>query len=474
MIRILLLLAIALGASGCTSTMKVTRVKAAPETRTGVVYQLPYSRFDVTVTRVVTACEPTAITLETSAEVGTAATAPDPSQTFTVDNNSLNGVFRIGAVKAEYGKLGQVKSFNATAEDRTAQVISSLVSGVFKIASLRLPGIGRGAETGVMNNNKPPPEIPCSGDVTKTLAAITAATTDLGQASAQAKAAANSYLTIQTRVAALGGVVDEATRKQLVAARTLADLTASAMAGKKGVLDRLKGSLTDTQAFSWPPDGSTFAGSITATVGLMDKWKNPNYKGPEEEPGAVLLRLAINTPDKVFQRPADDQDDPRGLPYRMPRPGYLYVCDADCSPKGQLAVLPAHILQVGTTFFLPCESQTFGSTSCAFTSDESGVPTSVGTERKTSAAETLANLGKDVAGQYVAAREARRDAQQKAYVAETERLKARADYEKALAALRTDPNKAVVDATATYKVYTEYHEAAKAYEDAVKAAAPPI
>lgn len=470
MIRFLTLLLGLLLLQGCTSSMVVKRVKADQrDTRAGIVYQLPFSQFDVTVTRVVTACGNTTVQFATTVDVSAARATPDPSQTFTIDNNSLNGIFRVGEVKAEYAKNGTVKSFNASADDRTAQVISAVVGGALKLGSLSGLRIAAAPDPGKAATQSAPVDA-CKPEVSGALAALGTATAAVSQASAEATLAADRYLALQTKVVALGGVVDEPTRRDLVAARDRADTAASVLALRKRALDKLKAALTQVQVFSWPPNGSVFDEVMPAPPYVVTNWTHDQVQitSPVD---AVRLVLAGRGAAGAHRVAVDDQADPLGLPYRVAAQGRLAACLNACGAGEPLAIVDSPVLQLGTVYFLPCQSQTFGSTSCSMTSDDAGVLVSVGTANKTSAAETLANLGKGVAEQYVAAREARRSAQQKAYEAETARLKAQADYEKAVAAQTPDATQGIKDATAVYKAYADYYAAQKAMDDA-RAAAP--
>lgn len=461
---------LALACAGCTSSIGVVRVDAdQPATRTGVAYHLPYSRFEVAVTRTVTACSKSNITLATSVEAVAAPAEGDPDHAYTLDPNSLMGVFRVGALKAEYGKGGLVKSLNATSEDRTAQVLSAVAAGVIKLATLPVPVPVVAEAAGGSKVSA------CNSDTLSALSALPAAAAEVRQASNDLAAKAAAYKTLQDRVTALGGIVDESTRRALVEARARSEDAAIALTGKKVRLDKLKEALSHTDKFLWPQRGSEFRAQRPAPGNVLALWKNPEFTGSLSSPSPVDLRLVVDTAQpEALPKAAPTSDPVPGLPYRMPRTGYLLACDGDCSPANQLALLPATVLQLGTTYYLPCKSQTFGSTACTFTADEGGVPTSAGSEVKAAAAENAAVAFKDLATQYAGLKLARRDAERQAYEAETARLKAKAEYEKAIA---TPPPPAVpqalTDQTALLKAYVDYYSAMKAYTDAKNAVSLP-
>jgi hypothetical protein len=312
----------------------------------------------------------------------------------------------------------------------------------------------------------------CLPEVIKALADIKALAADVQRASIEATVAAEAYQSLQQRVTALGGIVDEATRRELVQAKQRSEGTAATLIAARKKLDKAKEVVAHVNRFLWPRDGATFRDTEKVPGNLLALWMEPEFKDQQPAPQAVLLRLGIGDPDTSPTEAAGDATT-LGLPYRMPLAGKFYACGDKCDPANQLAEYPVSILQLGPTYYLPCQSQTFGSTSCSFTVDENGVPSAVGTEQKASAAEAAALLSKDLATQYAEYRVARRDAEKTAYEAETARLKAKADYEKALAAQAPNPTQGVIDATNTYKAYADYYTAMKAYEDAKKAAKAP-
>lgn len=472
----------------CTSPVKVVRVDPnKPETRVGVAYHLPFSRFEVSITRMVTGCEANTISLSTSVDAALAEAAIDPEQSFTIDPNSLAGVFRVSALKAEYGKAGLVKSLNASADDHTAQVLLAAVGGIVKLATLPIgipvASINSSKNTfGFVGSNKEEPspdskaqqKTACSDATYDALQRLPEAAAELKQASNELTVAAAAYKALQERVTALGGVVDEATRRALVEARGRADDAAIKLANKKASVDKLKESLSHTQTFFWPPNGSTFDDSKSAPSNLLALWKSEtvDVKGAVSP---VKLRLIVDPslPEEL-PRPMKATDAVSGVPYRMPASGFFMACDGDCTPANQLAVVKADVLQLGALYYLPCQSQTFGSTACTLTADENGVPTAAGTETKASAAENAAGAFKDLTTQYSAMKESRRDAQKVAYEAEAARLKAKAEYEKALASpVTTAEEQSLASRTTVLKAYVDYYTAVKDFTDAKNAAAAP-
>jgi hypothetical protein len=122
------------------------------------------------------------------------------------------------------------------------------------------------------------------------------------------------------------------------------------------------------------------------------------------------------------------------------------------------------------TYFLPCKSAAFSSMTCAVALDDSGAPTSVGSDQKSSPAEGLAGVAKDAATQYVAYRKSKSGAELDALKAQSELVKARTDLAVAVAAAKANPLADVEGATAALKADIEYWTAVKTDAEARAAA----
>lgn len=130
-------LAGALLASACTTTLKVHRIDPEqPSTFVGAPYPLMFTRFEVEVTRQVVACPPGEMTLLERVAIKSADSAPDPKQLFAIDTNSLANALKTSEVKLVYLPSGAVSSLNATAEDRSVQVIANVVSAGVNLMKL--------------------------------------------------------------------------------------------------------------------------------------------------------------------------------------------------------------------------------------------------------------------------------------------------------------------------------------------------
>jgi hypothetical protein len=138
--------------SGCTTSLQTrldtpaAAVQTAP--RTGVTYSLPMRRYDISVTRLLVACN-TSLTdtalddsyvFPTLAFVSTATSSSKliPGERYVIDYEALNHASKITEFKIEYHPGGNLlKSVNASADDQTAEIIGKTlaVAGVIALSA---------------------------------------------------------------------------------------------------------------------------------------------------------------------------------------------------------------------------------------------------------------------------------------------------------------------------------------------------
>ena len=126
--------------AGCTTHLESGLAQANdPQSRKGIAYFLPETRFDVEVTWTVTGCTASGPELDAKI-VAKTATEPDPSALQVIDYTSLNAFTKTSGVKVEFYDNGAIKSINASAEDRTGAIIEHAVSAAGKIALAAIGG----------------------------------------------------------------------------------------------------------------------------------------------------------------------------------------------------------------------------------------------------------------------------------------------------------------------------------------------
>lgn len=460
MTRTCLVLAVTFVIAGCTTTsLKVSRVDPTNSaTMVGVPYPLMYTRYQIEVTRQVTECGPELKAL-VKAEVKVSEAAPDPKQLFVLDPNSLASAMKTSEVKLEYQPNGAVTSLNATAEDKTGAVLSSVIASVFKIASI---SAAAGAAPGA-------PAEACSKAVLDARAVITKQRPLVDAASKVVDALTTDLKGLLAKVAAASGNADEATKKALAAKYDSLTLATEDLKAKSGALEKALKVVTHVETLVWPQDGDTDVTEFPLSSVVFRRWGAVDDNQNERRKFAVVLTLG---PVGLHGRSSLQQTQvirpELGVPYRLPVTGRLRVCaGGPCgADNAAIAEKVGEVLQYGHVFYLPCESRPFTSIGCSFTMTEAGQLKSMGTTQKAAAAEGAAAALKDFTTQAGALQETLSVADTKKLQAQTAALKAEAEYAAAVAALQPDPTKPDKDQTAILKAQTDLLNAQRAQLEA--------
>lgn len=213
--------------TGCTS-LHVHRHNSddADAPRAGYAYMLDYTQFDVALTRTLIECSD-----EKGAKIKVEATVspsqvPDGDHVYVIDPASMISAFKTSDISIDY-KDGRLIGFNATAEDKTAEVVKSLAMTAGRVAALALDVSLPTAATRAFA-----PVLRCNADAKGRLQAVEAngkllkgATTEVETANAEltvllAQLAAKPSVALQRKIAAkqsaiktAQGKVDELTKK---------------------------------------------------------------------------------------------------------------------------------------------------------------------------------------------------------------------------------------------------------------------
>lgn len=459
-----LTLIIVAACTGCSSSqLAVTRIKpGTPASFVGAPYALRMNRWDVTVTRTVLSCGPE-LKAKVEAEIKPAGSQPDPKQEFVIDTNSLAGPLKTSEVKLEYSN-GAVVSFNATADDLTAQVVADVITTAVKLVSV---AAAAGAAPGAT------PEA-CSDAVLTALATAKSQRPKVEAASKLVAARTDELKSSSAKATALGGAVDASTRRKLAAAYDALSAATEDLASKKDVLDKALAVLTHIQTRRWPDDGD--AGSLDLDIpgDVLDRWGSLDTNPVTKASLAVRFELAPTTASgRDLTKGAEQQVDTRlGLPFRQPAEGRLRVCKGQtCDDTSQLAESVGPVLQLGRVYYLPCRSAPLTSITCTMTAGEDGQLKTLGTARRTAPAQVAAGIAKDASTQVAAIPDMLASIEQKRREARLAALKGAKDEADAVAALKSDPSADVKAQTQVLQASTALLQAEKAELDAQAALA---
>ncbi len=455
------LLCCALVAGGCTTSVQVARVDPTDSrTRVGVPYSLPFTRYEISIDREVVACG-NEIKIKTTAEIKSAMTRPDPDARFAIDPDSLSSPLKTSELKLEYDANGVATSLNATAEDRSAQVISNVVGSIAKVVSIA--GIASRTEKAAIDV--------CSDDVITARTAIETQRPEVKAAALLVASRTEELKALQAKAVALGGNLDEQTKAQLSRAYDQLAEATERLSEKTGDLAKSVKVIRETLVVRWPDRGSEWTGVSEMPLSTLARWTNPQAVAATQ--GTIRKKFAAHfllEPLSASGQSSGQQtiDTRLGIPVRNPEPGYLRICAGEpCHPGVEpIAEQVSDIPQLGMVYYLPCKSRPFSSIACNFTMSSDGMLKSMGSAQKAATAEGASGSALSALTTAEAVATDLSTAKKKKLEAATAELKAQADYEAALAAAATDPNADVKAETATAKANLELYQALKAEWDA--------
>ena len=450
--------------SACTTNLTVKRVDPKlPGSMVGAPYPLMFTRYQVDVTRQVSACGPQ-IKILSKVDVKAEEAAPDSRQLFVIDTNSLASPVKTGEVKLSYSPSGAVTSLNASAEDRSAQVVAGVVGAAVKMVTLA-------AAAGGLPNQA------CNQAVLDALDTIKKQKPRVEAATRVAEAHTDELKQLTKKAATLGDKVDAGTRKRMGDTYEALTKAQGDLDEEQTLLDQALKVVRDVQTVYWPEHGDQAQGVLALPPYLLSRWgsidKNPGTLAkqslyfqlspidPQGRPTAAGQPQGQSLP-VAFE--TEIVDPALGVPYRLPAAGRLQICQGQpCGGSEPAAVdKVGAILQLGRIYYLPCESRAFTSIGCTFEMTDAGQLKSMGSSQKAAAAEGVAGALKDAATQLSTARK-------ESIEAKTALAKAKADYAAAVAAPVADPLKPDKDATAALNAQVDLIKAQVAKLEAEQA-----
>lgn len=411
-----LLLAGATGLSACTTT-HLTSEKVTPgvvSTLRGAPYSLQFTQYAVKITRTVVDCG-SDLKMVNKAEI-TPALVDDGAHTYVIPLDSLTSDFKISDLKVEYVN-GRLSSVNAAAEDRTAQTILAAAQGVGKVVTTLASGGVVGAAGTVES---------CSDEAIAKLVDVR----DAKKAIEKHKAEIDRSKVIVQRltaawVAAGSNPKDNGPLKKAVDALEAAALN---LAAEEERLKQALGFLSYETTVTWPEHSNTFESGKPYEVPLdrFKTWYDMPRKPNEAEqdwkdrikakyqsfadPMQVWLAIArvgtygLDPANAAQAANVDSGVAEDGIRFRLPANGRLLVCQkAACKRDATDDVVKDHsgaVAQLGLIYYAPFKSPPFTNATFELQLDDQGRPKKMGTARKTAAAETIAGLGKDLAGEF--------------------------------------------------------------------------
>lgn len=362
--------------------------------RQGVEYRLPFTQVKGTLVRRLAKCgaEPVlAIAFEDVAF----KSAPDWTQRYVIDVQSLSSPMKTSSLKVERYPNGQLKSINAEAEDRSAAVVTSLVSTGLKFLTPIAP-LGGGA-----NGEECKPEaIAALNAVTKLKARLAAHTATL---TADTKRL-NGLL---ERLQLAGGAADMELRKAMTAMAGTVQKSQAAVTSDKAALEDALDKVTVRDEFLWPENPTDFGPKLMPLPDdKSSSWFTAGSVETMRQSGCIQLWLNADRPGATAERDPKVDALLEGVRYRESEPGAFVAMLAkeelpdaagNLNTCGKQAGeeqyrLAGEVFQFGRLMSLPFRNRIFQSNAISATWDENGRMTMVSYGEKTVSAETVAKM----------------------------------------------------------------------------------
>lgn len=442
--------------AGCTS-LKVNDFDGSVDTRRGIAYFLPLTQFDTTVTWAASCDKWTDVLSITPKVEATPQTGPDPNGLQVIDYRSLSSFTKTSNVKVDFHESGAIKSINASADDRTGEILTStLVAAGKVIKAVAFAGDDK---------------VTCTTALVADLGTTAALKSNVDQKTKDLEKATEVLTALNARVTREGGSLTDQMRRQH--SRQIGEVTALQIE-----LDALKAQLAEAlkpvshaEKSIFPATGDQLATDkgLQLPTAVLAKWvarkKDENDQQFQTRLAgiaatkSVWAELSINPTfrDLGSVGKATPKD---GIRYRVAVPGSLKFCpgsvctpapgDALAATPEPIKTFPVKTLHKASTFFLPFESEAFTNGALTATFNEAGVMTSAGYEQKRAQGEALASVGGTLADQVAslvtAAREDKKtdlELLQEATALDKAK-KERDDAAKALLEADPDPNAALI------------------------------
>ncbi len=424
-----LLTAAALALGGCVSLGVANRDQLDPgsaASRTGVEYRLGFTQMTGTVTWRLVDCQTPTIAVKT--EGVTVGSAADPERRYVIDMTSLSSPLKTSALRVERWPNGQLRAINASAEDRSAAVLGSLISSAVRIFS---PVPGGGGPAAASH---------CTPDTERALADAQRLKGELATKTAAVNAATADLNAITERVRQAGGAVDSLTANLLANAVTALDQRRREQLVLQTQLDRALEKITAKIEFRWPQRASDSGPHfLELPAETASEWFTNGPATARIRSGScVQLWLSRASGGGAGAVDAPDESILEGIRYRDPEPGLFEVRvtkDAQVPPAGgppclaspgseTVLSMPVDVLQFGRVMTLPFHNAMFQSNALEATWDEQGRLTMASYGVRTSSAETAAALLSTGVDQVRAGIAANRDAETQRLVRENALLQA--------------------------------------------------
>lgn len=368
--------------TGCATNLVPMKIADNGVPIAGDPYSLFIDQFDIKIAYKLASCEGVP-EIEVSVDAENKR-IEDPDHLYYLNTSDLSSAFKTSDVAIKYHPNRMVASLNATAEDKTVEVVSGIVKAVVGVAKMAVAG---GAAVQSVAASKTYAN--CNADTAVSLRAYDAKKEDVKNATDALDQKQAKFSILESRVEALSPAIDRKLTAEFSNAYLAYQMAAKRLENEKDKLKKLEKALTLVKSVTWPTKGSEFDGSYGLSGSefkqeVEAKW----FRGGIFDSQRIdTMRASLVVAFKIVPRQAggstssttlDIKQLSMGLPYRSPMPGYLKIIQPTLfDPKG--TSLPAStlyekefsILQLGRIHLKSCRSKalTSGGCSIAFNTD---------------------------------------------------------------------------------------------------------
>lgn len=408
-----------LALSGCT-TLKVNNFSGKPDERQGIAYFLPFTQFETTVSWTAS-CDTNngnEFGLTPQAEM-TPKTGPDPDGLYVIDYRSLDAFTKTSNVKVDFYDNGAIKAINASADDKTGEILSTTLTAVGKFA--------RVAYSGPALTESTQPTFVCSQALINAIRSVEVAKSGtkpsdgspevegVDQKTQKLKAATDLLEAHSIIILRAGASITDAQRSEHL--RLVSEVSAAQEELKKAtkVLAEARKKITYTaEPISFPARSSVFESidAIAVTPAVLAKWiafDPAKFRAKKEDPcsndclpvftdeleklaleNSLWLKIVADSDFSDRYKAADNAPSNAGVRYRIAFPATLKVCGVDKCGGEPIKTFAVQMMNQGTTLYLPFKSKAFTNATLSATFAQNGVLTSAGYEQKRAQGEALA------------------------------------------------------------------------------------
>ena len=443
-----------LAAIGCTTTYTSTPVDKIDNGYPGVLYSLPMLQYEIVTTRQIRDCDPTlkesGLNIVGKVDI-TAQYVADPYATFQLDYTELSKPTSTSDLTIELTEDSRLKSINASADDKSAEILNNSFSILSNIALADADVTGSDLRTTRVEREDLPE---CKEEIKAVFSELSKSNNILGKLTGEVAFLSSEVQRLTLILAStessesVSTELNETGKKLRIATRKLELLNNS----RKPLVDKI----TYTEKQLWPlSSGNTYerlnnlegeALTLEMPISILRNWWGNYDKTHSNDAGKTLLskvNFSLNL-SRMTDTIANERPDTSasGVIYRHPVDVQLQVCSGLVCNNNSTNTIEKTVYQSpqhGPYASLPFTNRAFKNTSLNAKFSDNGVPISVSFKSQKAALAEASGAVSNIASQLPALRQQLLGAELESLKRETELAEQTAKLNTAQAALQPSP-----------------------------------